>query len=255
MDRINIIPVGSGSTGNCIYLEIGDHRLLIDMGIGYRKVRDALLKNERNIEDVDAIFLTHGHYDHVKAAVPIANHTNCPIYGNETIMYPIRMIDEGRRFIFKTGISEEVLPGLFVRMFPVPHDYVRTCGYTFTCEDRKISLVTDCGQMNDLIIDELSGSDVVIIECNHDVEMLKNGPYPYPLQRRILSKYGHLSNDDCADTILRLCETGTRHFLLAHLSLNNNTPELAFNTVRNRTIGCDLDLYVCRDESDDLLSY
>ena len=148
---------------------------------------------------------------------------------------PIRMIDEKRRIILNTDCDIDVLSGLKIRMFSVPHDYVRTCGFTFTYEDRKIGFVTDCGKMNDKIIEELSGSDVVIIECNHDIEMLKHGPYPIFLQDRILSKYGHLSNDDCADTVV--------------------TPELAFNAVHELTKDLNISLYVCPSEGDDLLSY
>ena len=255
MSSINIIPIGSGSTGNCIYLEIGAYPLLIDMGIGYRRVRDVLQKHGRDLSDVKAIFLTHGHYDHVKAAPAIANHSACNIYCDESAMYPIRKIDENRRIVHKINEIAEVLPGLIVSSFSVPHDYVRTCGYTFTFEGRKVSLVTDCGQMSEDIISNLIGSDVVIIECNHDVEMLKKGPYPYLLQKRILSKFGHLSNDDCADTVFRLYQEGTKHFLLAHVSLINNTFEIAYQTVKDRTEGCDLDLYVCKDEGDDLLTY
>ena len=255
MNDISIIPVGSGSTGNSIYLEIGPYRLLVDMGIGYRKIRDALNLHERNIENIDAIFVTHGHSDHVKAAPAISNHTKCLIYGNDTVMYPIRMIDEKRRIILDTDNDIEVLPGLKVRMFSVPHDYVRTCGFTFTYENRKIGFVTDCGKMNEKIIEELTGSDVVVIECNHDIEMLRHGPYPIFLQDRILSKYGHLSNDDCADTVVKLYEHGTRNFLLAHISQNNNTPELAYQAVHELTKDFYISLYVCPPEGDDLLSY
>ena len=255
MDQINIIPIGSGSTGNCIYLELGPYRLLIDMGIGYKKVRNALEKHGRHIEDIDAIFVTHGHYDHVKASSPISHHTSCGIYTDRSSMYPLRLIDEERRIAQQIDTLTEPLPSLFVRMFPVPHDYVRTCGFSFFYGNRKVSIATDCGQMSERIMEELIGSDVIIIECNHDVEMLKHGPYPYPLQKRILSKYGHLSNDDCADTVLKLYEKGTRHFLLAHVSLNNNTPEIALQTVSDRTKDCDIDLFVCPFESDELLSY
>ena len=109
--------------------------------------------------------------------------------------------------------------------------------------------------MNDKIFKELSGSDVCIIESNHDIEMLKNGPYPRELQRRILSEYGHLSNDDCATTISRLYEAGTRNFLLAHLSRQNNTPEKALETLKSVMKDKDINVYVCPVEGNDLLSY
>ncbi|MBQ1477156.1 MAG: MBL fold metallo-hydrolase [Erysipelotrichaceae bacterium] len=254
MCKIAVIPVASGSTGNCIYLEIGPYHLLIDMGAGYRKVRDALSKNGRDIEKIDAVFLTHGHNDHIKGALPISRHTSCRVYTNETIMYPIRDIPS-ERVVLETEREREVLPGLKVKMFTVPHDYVKTCGYTFTWQEKKIGYVTDCGRMNEKIFEELKGSDVVVLESNHDVKMLKEGPYPYYLKKRILSEYGHLSNDDCADTVRGLYENGTRNFLLAHLSRHNNTPEKAYETIMTRMEGKDISLYICPVEGDDLLEY
>ena len=226
MNEINIIPIGSGSTGNSIYIEILDHRFLIDMGIGFRKIRDALALHDRNINDIEAIFLTHGHSDHTKAAKAIANNTSCKVYADQSSMYAIRDIN-AERVILESSTTYEILPGLKVRMFPVPHDYVRTCGFVFEYQGKKLGYVTDCGKMNEIIIDEIAGSDVIVIESNHDIEMLKNGPYPKDLQRRILSKYGHLSNDDCAETIATLYDKGSRNFILAHISLNNNTVQLA----------------------------
>ena len=96
MSQINILPIGSGSTGNSIYIEIGPHRILVDMGIGFKKIRDALNRYDRNIEDIDAIFVTHGHYDHVKSASAIANHTSCKVYAEQSSMYPIRNIRSER---------------------------------------------------------------------------------------------------------------------------------------------------------------
>ena len=254
MNKINIIPVGSGSTGNSIYIEINEHKILMDMGMGFRKIRDALSVHNRNIADIEAIFLTHGHSDHVKGAKAIANNTNCIVYGNESCMYPIRDI-KAERMVIETDRDLAIFPDLKVRMFRVPHDYVYTCGYTFESNGRKLSYLTDCGIMNDKIFKELSGSDVCIIESNHDIEMLQNGPYPRELQRRILSEYGHLSNDDCATTISRLYEAGTRNFLLAHLSRQNNTPEKALETLMSVMKEKDINVYVCPVEGNDLLSY
>ena len=253
MSSVYIIPLGSGSTGNSFYLEIGGHRLLIDLGIGYRKVRDALNKYERDLSQIEAVFLTHGHYDHIKAAKAVCNHLECPVYADQSVMYSIRNISAERK-IFDMG-TIEILPGLTVTKFPIPHDFVQTSGYVFSCADTKVGYVTDCGRMNDTILEQLKGCDTVILESNHDVEMLKHGPYPKQLQARILSKYGHLSNAECAKTLGALFETGTKHFLLAHLSLQNNTPEIALQTVRDVLAQNDVSIYVCPAEGDDLLEY
>ena len=249
---IEVIPVGSGSTGNSIYLEMGGYHLLVDMGIGYKKIRDALAVHEKDIEMIDAVFLTHGHNDHVKSAEAISHHIRGKIYTGESVLYSIRKA-EREKVILEEKKKEEILPGLYVTMFPVPHDYVRTCGFVFETEDRKIGYVSDCGKMNEDILEELYGCDTVILESNHDVEMLKKGPYPYQLKQRILSKYGHLSNEDCADCAVKLYEGGTRSFLLAHLSLHNNTPDLARKTFEEKMKGKDYFLYLCPEEGQDEL--
>ena len=254
MSDIRILPIGSGSTGNCFYFELGNNRILLDMGIGYHRVRNNLLKYGIGLEKIDAIFLTHGHYDHVKAAVPITNHTRCKVFADQSVMYSIRNI-QAERIGIVTEMCFEPLDGLFVTAFSVPHDFVRTCAYVFEWKEKKLSYVTDCGEMNDRIIDFIKGSDVLIIESNHDVQMLKNGPYPYPLQKRILSRYGHLSNEQCGDTIDKAYLNGTKNFLLAHVSLINNTFEKALKTAQERMEGKNVRIHVCHDQGDDMLEF
>jgi len=253
MNDIHIIPIGSGSTGNSIYFELKGHRFLVDMGIGYRKVRDALFMHDRDLSDIEAVFVTHGHHDHVKAAVPISNHIHCPVYADSTSMYSLSGI-KAERIVLEIN-QETDIQGLCVTMFPVPHDYVKTTGYIFQCDNRKIAYVTDCGRMNEQILSHMLGADVAVLESNHDIEMLRKGPYPRQLQDRILSKYGHLSNDECAQTIEYLYQNGTRNFILAHISRQNNTPEKAYETAMNRMQGKDVNIYVCPVEGKDLLSF
>ena len=174
MNEIKILPFGSGSTGNSVYIEIGPYHLLVDMGIGFRKIRDTLFLYDRDISSIEAIFITHGHYDHIKSAKAIANHVSCDVYCDSSALYPIRDIS-ARRVVIEPYEMFEPLEGLYVTMFSLPHDYVRTNGYIFEYEDKKVGYVTDCGKMNDTILSYLYGSDVVILESNHDVEMLKNG--------------------------------------------------------------------------------
>ena len=252
MDDICIIPVGSGSTGNCFYLELNGHPLLIDLGMGYRKVKAALEKYDKKIEDIEAVFLTHGHSDHTKAAEALCRHINAPVYGDGSSFYTVRKT-ENRKCALDTDREYAIADGLYVTMFTVPHDYVKTCGYSFRFNGRKLSYMTDCGALSEGILEHLYGSDAVIIEANHDVEMLKKGPYPYYLKKRILSVHGHLSNDDCAQCIEKLYERGTRSFLLAHLSRHNNTPDLARKTVENILKDSEHFLYVCPVEGDDLI--
>lgn len=252
MNEISIYPIGSGSTGNCFFLQLNGHRLLIDLGIGLRKVSEALKSCELCVEDLEAVFITHGHGDHVKAAGPLGNHLQCPVFCDPSVMYALRGMKKERTAL-EAGVHE-VYPGLEMTVFNVPHDFVKTSGYVFSSGGKKIGYVTDCGRMNEQIIGKLSGADVIIIEANHDVEMLKHGPYPYFLQKRILSEYGHLSNADCADTVRILHERGTSNFLLAHLSLKNNTPEKALETVKE-ALDDEVFLYVCPPEGNRLLTF
>lgn len=254
LNKINIIPIGSGSTGNCFYVEIGDYKFLIDMGIGYNRCKAALNKYERSFEDLDAVFVTHGHYDHVKAAPAICNHIPCKVYTNKSVMYSLRNA-KAEKEILEADETVELFDDFKVRMFSVPHDFAYTCGFTFESADTKISYVTDCGKMSKRIFNEIKDSDVIIIESNHDVEMLKSGPYPLQLQKRILSAHGHLSNDDCAVTVLKLKEAGCSNFLLAHISKQNNTPEVALHTVRSLLNDDTIFLYACPEAGDDLLHF
>jgi len=254
MDKINIVPIGSGSTGNCFYIEMSEYKFLIDMGIGYKKVKESLRVNNRSLEDIDAIFVSHGHGDHIKNSLAICNNTNCKVYTNETVMYYIKNV-KADRITLDIGKSIDLFEGFKVKMFLIPHDFVKTCGFIFEYKDRKLGYLTDCGKMNDGIIKELMHSDVVIIEANHDIDMLKNGPYPKFLQDRILSKYGHLSNIECAKTINELYKYGTKNFLLAHLSMHNNNPRVAFDTVNDYLDKDDAFIYVCPCEGNEMLSF
>ena len=250
---ISIIPIGSGSSGNCFYIQIDDKEIIVDMGIGYRKVKDALLSNNRSLTNIKAIFITHGHYDHIKAKLAITNNTNCDLYGNETLAYCL----SGLKAKFNILEFDEIniVDEIEVKMFKVGHDFEITTGYSFTYNNQKVAYVTDCGKVTKEIYKELKGSDVVIIEANHDIEMLKNGYYTYELKRRILSTHGHLSNKDCASVINKLKKDGTSNFLLAHLSRENNKPEIAKKEVSDSLKDCDYRLYVCPVEGKDLLTF
>ena len=250
---IHIIPVGSGSTGNSIYIELDDKKLLVDMGIGFKKVRDALLKHNRNIKDIEAIFITHGHSDHIKARQAITNNTSCDLYTNDTVYYYLADLKA------HTNILEFDVPyfidDLKITMFKVGHDYRNTGGFIFEYHDQKVGYVTDCGKLTKKIYNYLKGSDVIVIESNHDIDMLKNGPYPYDLQKRILSTVGHLSNEECAMNINKLYDDGTNNFLLAHLSRENNRPDIALKETLKALKGKQANVYVCPVEGDDLLTF
>lgn len=230
-----MIPLMSGSSGNATYIETADARILVDAGTTGKRVEGLLRDIGADMSRVDAILVTHEHIDHVGALGVLARRYKLPVYMEpecfENLPYSVGNFPEGSLHFLRAGESfrvrnTEVLP------FAVPHDSARCLGYVFRDGEDQTALMTDIGEMDGDILDTVTGSSTVLIEANHDVEMLLSGEYPYELKRRILSRWGHLSNDDCAATVKELALRGTKRFLLGHLSQDNNAPELALVTVR-----------------------
>ncbi len=224
----------SGSSGNCSLISDGKTTLLVDCGLSCKKLEEALAKAKVDPNDISAMLITHEHSDHIKGAGVVSRKYNLPIYATlKTHEY----MNLGK---FEHCHVEYVSPGvdleigsIGVRPFSIPHDAVDPVGYNFFFGEKKLSLATDIGKMNESIMERLKGSIAVLLESNHDVEMLKNGRYPAYLKRRILGDFGHLSNIDAAKTILELIKTGTSHIMLGHLSQENNTPTAAYTTTKN----------------------
>ena len=250
-EKVNIISFGSGSTGNSMYIEIGDHKILVDMGIGVKRIKDGLTKHNRNFSDIEAIFVTHSHYDHIKNAPAIVKRANAQVYCNRDTA--ISMMKKNIDYkIIELQKKIEVTPGLFVQAFKVPHD-TTNYGYRFRVNDTTVAYCTDCGEMTKEIFNYLREADVVVLESNHDLNKLINGSYDVELVSRIVSSDGHLSNKECAENIVKLYDLGTRNFLLAHLSRENNTPELALKETLNALGDRKANIYVCPVEGDELL--
>ncbi|RBP62060.1 phosphoribosyl 1,2-cyclic phosphodiesterase [Alkalibaculum bacchi] len=223
----------SGSSGNCSYLEDGDTKILIDAGVSGKRIEENLKKIQVNPQELTGLFLSHDHIDHTKGAGVLSRRYNIPIYANggtwnaaSTCLGKIR---SENRVVFASD-KELILNGLSILPFSISHDAGEPVGFSITNGKNKISIVTDTGEINGSIMKRIENSDLAVIESNHDVDMLKAGPYPYPLKRRILGDKGHLSNEVAASAILELVEKGLRRVLLAHLSDENNFPELAFET-------------------------
>lgn len=252
MDDIKIIPIGSGSSGNSMFIELGPYKILVDIGLNCKTISETLNINQYNLEDIDIVFITHTHNDHIKGFNVTRKRLNCPIYGSKDTSFYFYGKGVGT---FDLYTKKELLKDLYVTMFEVSHDEKGTVGYIFEYKDYKIGYATDIGEMTDTIVELLKGSNIVVIESNHDKEMLKNGPYPTYLKARINSKYGHLSNEDCAKTIKILYESGTRNFLLAHISKENNTPELAYKTTYELLNKNDAYIKVLKDKDTELLVF
>lgn len=236
----------SGSSGNCAFLTHGETHVLIDAGISMRRIKNSLGVLGRTIPELDGVFITHVHSDHIKALKMLLKYYDITIYATERtaqgILWQlpeaegsIQCIAPGE--IFTLG-EMEILP------FTTPHDAPGSVGYRFQAGDKSFGVVTDLGFPSADVFNAVRGVDAIMLEANHDVDMLMNGPYPYHLRQRILSKSGHLSNYDCGRLAAALAESGTRQIILAHLSTENNTPELAKSEVSLALEGLDVSLAV-----------
>lgn len=229
-------PLFSGSSGNCTYVGDGDGGVLIDAGVSARRIETALLERGIDPWSIHAVFVTHEHADHVTGLRVLVKRYGYTVYASGGTMEAL--IADHR--VEANAVCREIGPegaeagGFFVEPFPTPHDSRESCGYRIhTRDDRLIAVATDIGHMTDTIRQAIGGCDLVQIESNHDVRMLEMGTYPYYLKKRILADRGHLSNEACAAELFRLAQSGTSRFVLAHLSRENNTPELAAMTARS----------------------
>lgn len=249
LKNINIIPIGSGSDGNCMYIEIDKRKILVDAGISLKKIEKALNKNGKNIDEIELIFITHGHVDHISSIKSIAKAVNCPIYCSEYTKKDL--VNLGiKDDVIKTDFGQ-VLSDLNVSILFAEHDYIGTFGYVFESGNCKISYLTDNGYTNDATLKSMFGSDVAILEANFDLEKLDKKDTQ--LSTRV--SLNHSSNIRCGYNILALHANGTRNFLLAHISKSNNRYDLALNTIKLMLREEWANIYVCKQESDELLEY
>lgn len=227
------ISLYSGSSGNCSVVRCGAHYLLIDMGKGVRTTTAALKALELPIGDCDGILVTHEHSDHVKGLGTFLKKYPLPVYGAAATLDMLEAsgIVPPSCPLYTLGSAEEDVGAFGVRMFPTSHD-VPCVGYRIQTPDgRTMAIATDLGTLTPAVHAALAGCDMVALESNYDLHMLRTGRYPYYLRARIESTRGHLSNDECSAKLLELIQEGCKRFALCHLSQENNTPALALQTV------------------------
>ena len=230
-----IVSLYSGSGGNSTYIRVADTAILIDAGKNAKRLCAALKSIGSDISEIRAIFVTHDHADHISALEVLSKKNNIPIHITERSAKVFERCSPSSvcsNLVTHTPVFSERVGDMTVTSFVTPHDSMMSVGYRVEFYDgdekRAVGLATDIGYVTCDIKDGLRGCEAVVIESNHDVEMLKNGPYPDVLKRRILSKRGHLSNADSAELSAYLASEGTRAFLLAHISEENNEPTLAY---------------------------
>jgi phosphoribosyl 1,2-cyclic phosphodiesterase len=226
-------PLFSSSSGNCTYIGCASGGILIDVGVSAKRTREALFNIGVDMQSIGAIFVTHEHTDHIQGLRVLAGSHGIRVYTSEGTLTALEADGHINGKVNAAVIPETGVEacGMHIRAFATSHDAKQSVGYLVTLEDgRKIAVATDTGMVTDTIRDALTGADFVMLESNHDIRMLENGPYPYHLKRRVLSNHGHLSNAACADTITSLVENGTTRLVLGHLSKQNNFPRLAYET-------------------------
>jgi phosphoribosyl 1,2-cyclic phosphodiesterase len=248
---VTFISLISGSSGNAAFFSDGKTNLLIDCGMSGAKLKQSLSSIDVLPESIDALLITHEHIDHTKGAGVISRRYNIPVYATEGTHsgMDIGKVADENIHIVREGDDFEI-GGIGIKPFQIPHDANQPVGYTLFTGGEKYALATDIGKMTNDILSAVTGSKNVILESNHDIEMLKCGSYPFPLKQRILSDTGHLSNEMAAKTALYLVNHGTEHIMLGHLSNENNRPEIAmletYNHLTNGgiNVGSDMTLKV-----------
>ncbi len=240
----------SGSSGNCQFIKTEKTVILVDAGLSGKKIQQEMIKIGEDPKKIDAIFVTHEHIDHIQGAGVLSRRFDIPIYANEKTWSAMNTIIGDIKSHNIKIISEDAEVGdIFVQSFNISHDAASPVGYNIYHKNKKISMVTDTGCINANIIKSITDADLLLIESNHDEDMVLIGPYPWPLKRRVLGEFGHMSNDTAGNLITKAIKRGTEIVLLGHLSKENNFPQLAYKTVENILIenGIDVNPGVCLD--------
>lgn len=231
------VNLASGSKGNSTYVESKEAKILIDDGLSLRQIEGRLKKIGVLPEEIDAIFLTHEHSDHLYGVrFFLKKYTNCKLFvpeiAKELNISSILSLNEEQIEWFNKKVF--MYKDIKVCPFVLPHDSNFCVGYSFIFSNIKVSYATDLGFVSDDTLKSLMGSKVLYLESNHDENILSQNPkYPLHTKKRILGKWGHLSNITCANTLVKLYPSGVEQVILSHLSMENNSPELAYNTVKN----------------------
>ncbi len=224
---LSFCVLASGSSGNAILVGNGRQTVLLDVGLSAARICDRIRDVGAEPADLSAIVLTHEHGDHVRGAPVLARKLGVPVYLSRGTLQGSRRLWRREHDLRVVEATLEIA-GLEVTPIPLLHDAEEPFGYVFRSDGRSLAVATDLGHADAVVEELLFGADALIIEANHDRDRLLDGPYPEYLKRRILSGYGHLSNDQCADLLRRVASSRLQRVVLAHLSQENNRPLLAW---------------------------
>ena len=239
---MRLCSIASGSSGNCVYVGHASTHLLVDAGISGKRIEQGLMEIGVEPAKLSGILITHEHSDHIQGVGVLARKYGLPIYGTVETFCAMK---KGKCSIGKVedALFQQIFPEkeltigeIGITPFSVSHDAANPVAYVFEADGQKIGMATDLGVYTEKTMEFLKDSEILYLESNHDENMLMVGGYPYYLKQRILGQHGHLSNDTAAELLCRLHHSGLRHVLLAHLSKENNYPELAYETVKTELL-------------------
>lgn len=232
--KLKFCSLYSGSSGNCQYIKTENATIIVDAGLSGKKIQQGIVDIGEDPKKIDAIFITHEHVDHILGAGVMSRRLNIPIYANKKTWEAMgSSIGDIKSCNMKILDKTTEIGDLEIKSFDISHDSAHPVGYNIFYQNKKISLVTDTGSVNETIIKNIMDSDLLLIESNHDEDMVLIGPYPWPLKRRVLGEFGHMSNDTAGALIAKIVKRGTEIVLLGHLSKENNFPQLAYKTVES----------------------
>ena len=244
---MQIASLGSGSNGNGTLIDDGTTCILVDLGFTIKETVKRLRRLGKEPEDVHAILVTHEHADHIHGVAPFARKYHQPVY-----------LTPGTYDVNKMGVVPKLhqvnchrpfqIGTLDVEPVPVPHDAREPCQYVLSANGFKVGVLTDLGHITPFVEQSYASCDVLLLECNHDVEMLANGPYPYQLKQRVGGKHGHLNNEQAAALLSKVELPRLKHLVISHISEKNNLPELALNAVRKLLQGWQGQLLVAQQD-------
>lgn len=234
---MRLVSIASGSSGNCIYIGSERTHILIDAGISNKRIEQGLNEIGLKGSELDAVLVTHEHSDHVKGIGVLARKYEIPVYGTKETLEELggmKSLGEYPRELFMP-VRPDVpfsIGDMELSPFSIDHDAANPVAYRVKHGRRSVAVATDMGHFDQYVIEHLQGLDALLIESNHDVNMLETGPYPYYLKRRILGDHGHLSNENAGRLLSLVLHDGLKHILLGHLSKENNYEALAYETVK-----------------------
>lgn len=234
---MRLCSIASGSSGNCIYVGSDNTHLLVDTGISKKRIEESLAELEVKGEEINGIFITHEHVDHIQGLGVFSRKYEVPIYASEGTIAGIRTCKSIGQM--PDGLLHEIpkdenftIGDLKVKPFAISHDANEPTGFRIKNGEKAIAVATDLGTYDNYIVENLKGLDAVLLEANHDVHMVEVGPYPYPLKQRVLGNKGHLSNELSGRLLCNILHDNLKCILLGHLSKDNNFAELAYETVK-----------------------